>query len=82
MFRAGRKFRFQNPLRQNHRHVKALEAPLAGTSGKCLMCGKDMVRLTKSRGPTAGHTLSQSPLGKVTQQLGTFTASPPRAVSL
>ena len=29
MFRGGRKFRFQNPLRQNYRHVKAVEATLA-----------------------------------------------------
>lgn len=29
MFRGGRKFRFQNPLRQNYRHVKAVEAALA-----------------------------------------------------
>lgn len=29
MFRGRRKFRFQNPLRQNYRHVKAVEAALA-----------------------------------------------------
>ena len=29
VFRSGGKHRFQNPLRQNHRHVKAVEAALA-----------------------------------------------------
>ena len=30
MFRGGKKYRFQNPLRQNYRHVKAVEGALAG----------------------------------------------------
>ena len=30
MFRGGKKFRFQNPLRQSYRHVKAVEGAMTG----------------------------------------------------